>query len=235
MSKLSRMIREIEGEVALTRNFLGKEALDPRVMDAMRKIPRDRFVPSGCESYAYDNGPVPIGYGQTISQPYMVALMTDLLNPEPDDIVLEVGTGSCYQAAVLSQLVKQVYTVEIIPELAEQAKERLQRLHYANVEVRTGDGYHGWPEHAPYDGIVVTAAAPYFPEPLLEQLKAGARMVIPIGLPYRHQELMVVEKDEHGWITTRDILGVAFVPLTSEHARSKSTYTKPTDSNGERS
>lgn len=210
------MVREIEEEVTLTRHLTGKDAMNPRVLDAMRKVPRDRFVPLESKAYAYENGPVPIGYGQTISQPYMVALMTDLLDPKPNDIVLEIGTGSCYQAAVLSLLVKQVYTVEIILGLAEQAKERLRRFGYANVEARAGDGYHGWPEHAPYDGIIVTAAAPYPPEPLLAQLKAGGRMVIPVGLPYRDQELMFVEKDGQGHIETRSILEVAFVPLTGD-------------------
>lgn len=216
MTRLSRMMREIEEEVTLTRHLIGKDTLNPRVLDAMRKVPRDRFVPSESKAYAYENGPVPIGYGQTISQPYIVALMTDLLDPESDDIVLEIGTGSCYQAAVLSLLVKRVYTVEIIAELAEQARERLMRLCYANVEVRAGDGYHGWPEHAPYDGIIVTAAAPYLPKALLDQLRPGGRMVIPIGLPYRHQELMLVEKDKQGQIETRSILDVAFVPLTGD-------------------
>ncbi|MGX2039538.1 protein-L-isoaspartate(D-aspartate) O-methyltransferase [Methylocaldum sp. MU1018] len=228
MTKLSQMVREIEREVTLTRYLIGKDRLNPRVLDAMRKVPRDRFVPSESKVYAYANEPVPIGYGQTISQPYMVALMTDLIDPEPDDIVLEIGTGSCYQAAVLSRLVKRVYTMEIIPELAEQAKERLRRLGYANVEACAGDGYHGWPEHAPYDGIIVTAAAPYLPEPLLAQLKAGGRMVIPIGLPYCHQELMLVKKDEQERLETRSILDVAFVPLT-RHMRAE-----PTDSDGER-
>lgn len=208
------MIRDIEEEVALTRHYIGKDALDSRVMQAMRKVPREQFVPAESKAYAYVNGPVPIGYGQTISQPYIVALMTDLLNPEPDDVILEVGTGSGYQAAVLSLLVKQVYTLEVIPELGEQAAERLKHLGYDNVEVRVGDGYFGWPEHAPYDGIIVTAAAPYIPEPLIEQLKEGGRLVIPVGQPFSHQELMTVDKKAQGEIDTQSILGVAFVPLT---------------------
>lgn len=237
MTNLSRMMREIEEEVTLTRHLIGKDALNPKVLDAMRKIPRDRFVPSESKAYAYENGPLPIGYGQTISQPYIVALMTDLLDPESDDVVLEIGTGSCYQAAVLSLLVKRVYTVEIIPELAEQAKERLARLGYRNVEVRAGDGYYGWHEHAPYDGIIVTAAAPYVPEPLLAQLKPGGRMVIPVGLPYHHQELMLVVKDERGQIETRSVLDVAFVPLTGgtmiEPEHKPVTPADRTNSNGE--
>jgi protein-L-isoaspartate(D-aspartate) O-methyltransferase len=238
-SKLSRMVHEIEEEVTLTRHLIGKDTLNPRVLDAMRKVPRDRFVPLESKAYAYENGPLPIGYGQTISQPYMVALMTDLLAPKPDGIVLEIGTGSCYQAAVLSLLVRRVYTVEIIPELAEQAKDRLMRLGYTNVEIRAGDGYYGWPDHAPYDGIIVTAAAPYLPRPLLAQLKAGGRMVIPIGLPYRDQEPMLVEKDEQGHIETRGILEVAFVPLTGdtmiELEREFDARAEHTDSDGERS
>jgi protein-L-isoaspartate(D-aspartate) O-methyltransferase len=210
------MMRDIEAEVALTRHLIGKTALDQRVMKAMRKVPRDRFVPADRVAHAFDNGPLPIGHGQTISQPYIVALMTDLLNPEADDVVLEIGAGSGYQAAILSRLVKRVYTVEIIPTLGEQAAERLRKLGYDNVEVRVGDGYFGWPEHAPYDGILVTAAAPYIPEPLIEQLKPGGRLVIPVGLPFHYQELMTVDKDEQGEIETTSILGVAFVPLTGE-------------------
>lgn len=216
MSNMTRMIRDIESEVAFTQNYIGKTALDARVMDAMHRVPRDRFIPSDRVAYAYENGPVPIGCGQTISQPYIVALMTDLLRTKPDDTILEIGTGSCYQAAVLSLLVRQVYTVEIIPELGEPAATRLKRLGYGNVEVRVGDGYYGWPEHAPYDGIIVTAAAPYFPQPLIEQLKPGGRMVIPIGLPYCDQDLMIVEKDGQGQIEARSILPVAFVPLTGD-------------------
>lgn len=237
MSKLSRMIRDIETEVALTRHLIGKDALDPRVMEAMRKVPRDRFVPLALEASAFDNGPLPIGCGQTISQPYIVALMTDLLRPEPDDIILEIGTGSCYQAAVLSQLVKRIYTVEIIPELGAAAARRSKQLGYGNVEFRIGDGGYGWPEHAPYDGIIVTAAAPRFPEPLLEQLKAGGRLVIPIGLPYHYQELMVVEKDEQGRCTARSVLGVAFVPLVdggkAAPRRLSAQAIEPPDADGE--
>lgn len=216
MSNLTRMIRDIEAEVALTQDYIGKATLDARVMDAMAQVPRDRFLPADSVAYAFENGPVPIGYGQTISQPYIVALMTDLLGTKPDDIVLEIGTGSCYQAAVLSLLVKQVYTVEIIPELGESAALRLRQLGYGNVEIRVGDGYYGWPEHAPYDGIIVTAAAPYIPQPLIAQLKPGGRLVIPIGQPYCHQELMLVEKDGQGDIEIRNVLPVAFVPLTGD-------------------
>jgi protein-L-isoaspartate(D-aspartate) O-methyltransferase len=217
MKPVKRMMQEIEREVEYTASMIGKRALDPRVMEAMKEVRRHEFVPVETQAYAYENGPLPIGHGQTISQPYIVALMTDLLNPEPEHVVLEVGTGSGYQAAILSLLVKQVYSTEIVEPLATAARERLQRLGYGNVEIRVADGYHGLVEHAPFDGIVVTAAAPAIPEPLVEQLKPGGRMVIPVGLPYYHQELMLVEKSEDNEVQTKDILGVAFVPLTGEH------------------
>lgn len=220
MDNLSRMVEDIEEVVRETRHFIGKNALDPRVMAAMARIPREEFVPPDAKHAAFYNGPLSIGHGQTISQPYIVALMTDLLEPQADDAILEIGTGSCYQAAVLSLLVKQVYTVEIIAALAEEAESRLRRLGYANIATRTGDGYYGWPEHAPYDGIIVTAAAPYIPEPLVAQLKPGGRLVIPIGAPYADQELLVVEKDEAGNIATRSVLAVAFVPLTGDYGAS---------------
>ena len=217
MKPVKRMMQDIEREVELTRSLIGKHALDPRVMEAMKKVRRHEFVPTEAQVYAYANGPLPIGHGQTISQPYIVALMTDLLNPEPEHVVLEVGTGSGYQAAILSLLVKQGYSTEIVEPLATAARERLQRLGYANVDIRAVDGYHGWVEHAPFDGIVVTAAAPAIPEPLVEQLKPGGRLVIPVGLPYSYQELMLVEKSEDNEVHTQDILGVAFVPLTGDH------------------
>jgi protein-L-isoaspartate(D-aspartate) O-methyltransferase len=211
------MLREIETEVHYTRDLIGKDALDPRVMQAMRDVPRPEFVPEDSKGLAYYNGPLAIGYGQTISQPYIVALMTDLLDPQPDDVMLEVGTGSGYQAAVLSKVVRHVYSVEIVHELATEAAMRLQRLGYGNVTVKHADGYHGWIEHAPYDGIIVTAAAPSIPQPLVDQLKRGARLVIPVGQPYLHQELLVVEKGLDDAISTRTVLGVAFVPLTGAH------------------
>lgn len=216
MTQLSRLLRAIEAEVVLTRECIGKEQLRPKVMDAMATVPRDEFVPAESRAYAFDNGPLPIGRGQTISQPYIVALMTDLLEPEPGDTILEIGTGSGYQAAVLSLLARQVYSAEIIPELAVEAGERLSRLGYHNIAVRHADGYYGWLEHAPYDGIIVTAAAPCIPEPLIEQLKPGANLVIPVGLPYAHQELMVVQKAPGGELNTRIVLGVSFVPLTGD-------------------
>ena len=214
---IQRMLNEIEMEVHLTRHLIGKNSFDDRVMAAMKQVPRHEFLPADLRYCAYDNGPAPIGSGQTISQPYIVALMSDLLNTKPADIILEVGTGSGYQAAILSQLVQQVYSVEIIEQLAMQARKRLGELGYNNVEVRNADGYFGWPEYAPYDGVIVTAAAPHIPQPLIDQLRTGARLVIPVGLPYRYQELMVVEKKANGEIETRKVLGVGFVPLTGEH------------------
>ena len=210
----SDMLRDIEREVAYTRHEIGRDAFAPRVMAAMAAVPREQFVPESGRHLAFANGPLAIGHGQTISQPYIVALMTDLLAPRPQDSILEIGTGSGYQAAVLAQLARQVYSVEIIAALATAAGQRLARLGYANVSVRQADGFHGWPEHAPYDGIVVTAAAPQVPPPLVEQLKPGARLVIPVGMPGGVQELKVVEKHADGSITSRNILLVAFVPLT---------------------
>jgi protein-L-isoaspartate(D-aspartate) O-methyltransferase len=188
--------------------------MSPRVRAAMAKVLRHAFVPVDEVRLAYANIPLPIGLGQTISQPYIVAIMTDLLDVEPDDVVLEVGAGSGYQAAVLAELAARVYTIEIVEELAERARERLERLGYDNVEVRVGDGYDGWAEHAPYDAIIVTAAAPVVPPPLLEQLKPGGRMVIPLGEAWAAQDLVRVEKDADAQVRERSLLPVAFVPLT---------------------
>jgi len=212
-----KMLDDIAAEVRYTRTMIGRDALDSRVMAAMADVPRHKFVPDREQLYAYANGPLPIGHGQTISQPYIVALMTDLLECGPDDRVLEVGTGSGYQAAVLSRVVARVYSVEIIADLARQAAERLACLGYANVETLHADGYAGWPENAPYDGILVTAAAPSVPPPLIEQLGEGARLVIPVGPQFGHQELIVVEKRSDGSLAKTDVLGVAFVPLTRGH------------------
>ncbi|HOI96027.1 MAG TPA: protein-L-isoaspartate(D-aspartate) O-methyltransferase [Syntrophobacter fumaroxidans] len=213
----AKMVREIEDDARRTSERIGKTALDPRVMEIMARVPRHEFVPAAERTYAYENRPLPIGYGQTISQPYIVAVMTDLLEVGSESTVLEVGTGSGYQAAILAEYVRSVYSIEIIEELAESAAERLKRLGYDNVRVRTGDGYHGWKEHAPFDGIVVTAAAGHIPPPLLDQLKPGGRMIIPVGGPFFVQQLMLVEKDEQGKTRTRQILPVAFVPLTGGH------------------
>jgi len=210
------MLDDIEREVQYTRKMIGKNAFDPRVMAVMSKTPRHEFVPKSYLDAAFDNGPLPIGHGQTISQPYIVALMTDMLELEADDIVLEIGTGSGYQTAILSQLCKKVYTIEYIPALADAARARLQNLGYDNIESITGNGYDGWPEHAPYDAIIVTAAASHIPKPLIDQLKPGGRLVIPVGRPHLYQELMLVEKDDEGELNIRDVLGVAFVPLQGE-------------------
>lgn len=199
------------------RDIAARGVRDPRVLAAMRAVPRERFVPEARRDEACADHPLPIGAGQTISQPYIVALMTDLLDPQPDDAVLEVGTGSGYQAAVLAELVRRVTTIEIIPALGESARERLARLGVSNVEVIVGDGYYGWKRGAPFDGIVVTAAASRIPPPLIEQLKPGGRMVIPVGGAFLTQQLMLVEKDAAGKITTRQLLPVRFVPLTGRH------------------
>ena len=210
------MLDDIEAEVRYTRRMIGKDALDARVMRAMAEVPRNEFVPKSYLAAAFDNGPLPIGHGQTISQPYIVALMTDLLELEADDTVLEIGTGSGYQTAILAQLCRQVYTVEYIPALADMARARFDRLGYTNIESMSGNGYNGWPEHAPYDGIIVTAAASHIPKPLVEQLKPDSRMVIPLGRPHFYQELTLVTKGEDGEVNIKDVLGVAFVPLQGE-------------------
>ncbi len=211
------MVEEIEADVKYTSLYIGKLSLDERVMQAMGKVPRHRFVPKRLRAYAYDNRPLPIGHGQTISQPYIVALMTDLLQVDTDDIALEIGTGSGYQAAILAKLVKHVYTIEIIQPLGEAASERLQHIGYDNITTRIGDGYYGWEAHAPFDVIIVTAAAGSIPPPLIKQLKPGGRMAIPVGGVYATQQLILVEKDMQGKITTKQVLPVRFVPLTGKH------------------
>ncbi len=213
------MLRTIEEECRYTQGLTGKARLSARVMVAMGKVAREEFVPKALRPNAYDNSPLPIGNGQTISQPFIVGLMTDLLDPEPDDVILEIGAGSGYQAAILAELVKEVHTVEIIPTLARAAMSRLEHLGYANVWVEEGDGYHGLPDHAPYDGIIVTAAAPHIPPPLVAQLKPGANLVIPLGRPHAPQELMVITKDERGHLHEQMVLAVSFVPLTGECQR----------------
>lgn len=213
MNDMDRMLRDIQREVELTSHFIGKDALDSRVMEAMKHVPRHEFLPQDLRYQAYDNGPVPIGLGQTISQPYIVALMTDLIDSKPSDEILEIGTGSGYQAAVLSQLVSHVYSVEILERLAKEAGKRLENLGYANVTVRNDNGYYGWAEHAPFDGIIVTAAAPHVPQSLIDQLRIGAKLVIPLGTPYGYQELVLMEKTARHEMQSKTILGVRFVPL----------------------
>ncbi|MCK9389412.1 MAG: protein-L-isoaspartate(D-aspartate) O-methyltransferase [Sulfuritalea sp.] len=208
------LLDEIREEVRDTRQLTGRSVLDDRVMDALREVPRHDFVPDELRYSAYANHPLPIGHGQTISQPYIVALMSDLIRPRPDQVVLEIGTGSGYQAAILSKLVKQVYSMEIVEQLAIEAKERLRRLGYDNVEVRVGDGWLGWPQHAPYDAILVAAAATGIPPALIEQLRPGGILVIPIGAQHAAQDLVVVSKSGSGRIEETSVLPVAFVPLT---------------------
>jgi protein-L-isoaspartate(D-aspartate) O-methyltransferase len=205
----------VETQIAAPRASGAERVKDSSVLDSMRKTPRDRFVPAELVPYAYDDRPLPIGYGQTISQPYIVAKMTELLEPKGEHRVLEIGSGSGYQAAVLSPLVAQVYTIEIIEPLGAAARQRLAALGYKNVEVRVGDGYFGWPEKAPFDGIVVTAATDHIPPPLIEQLKPGGRMVLPVGNPFQTQTLMLVTKGSKGPhdLQVKSLMPVAFVPL----------------------
>ena len=210
----SAMLEEIQADVRETSAYIDRDSLTDPVMQAMGRVPRHEFVPDEMKPHAYENRPLPIGYGQTISQPYIVALMTELLRPQAGFKVLEIGTGSGYQAAVLAELTGQVYSIEIIEELGEQATERFKRLGIENVETRIADGYYGWPEQAPFDGILVTAAADHVPPPLIRQLKPGGRMVIPVGGRFQIQQLVLVEKNAEGKITTRQILPVSFVPLT---------------------
>jgi len=211
------LMRVIEQNVRETSVYLDRETLDPRVMKALTEIPRHQFVPDSQRRYAYKNRPLPIGHGQTISQPYIVAIMTDLLKLTDEDRVLEVGTGSGYQAAVLAELAKEVYSIEIIEPLGKRARDLLKKLGYDNIETRIGDGYYGWEAHAPFDAIIVTAAADHIPPPLIAQLKPGGRMMIPVGSGFMTQQLVVVEKDSNNNVTTRLILPVRFVPLTGAH------------------
>jgi len=208
---------DLVDEVRVYAGYAGDDPLSRAVLGVVGRVERHRFVPPGQVRYAYENRPLPIGHGQTISQPYIVALMTDLLEPGEDDVVLEVGTGSGYQAAVLAELVDHVYSIEIIEALATSARERLQRLGYDNVTTKLGDGYYGWEAHAPFDSIIVTAAASHVPPPLIEQLKPGGKMVIPVGGRFMTQLLLLLEKGDDGEIVTRQIGAVRFVPLTGEH------------------
>ena len=216
VSARAAMVDEIHFYATLARDA-GEEALDEDVMQSMGTVKRHEFVPSEEKPFAYENRPLPIGHGQTISQPYIVALMTDLIEPGGDDVVLEIGTGSGYQAAILAKLVNHVYTIEIIEPLADRAKSDLARLGYKNVTTKLGDGYYGWEEHAPFDAIVVTAAASHVPPPLVQQLRPGGRMIIPVGGRFMTQQLLLLEKTEDDKIITRQIAAVRFVPLTGEH------------------
>lgn len=212
-----QMIRLIEADVRSTSDYLKQSSLDTRVLEAMARVPRHEFVPPHVVDLAYHNRPLPIGHGQTISQPYIVAIMTALLDIEPGQRVLEIGTGSGYQAAVLAEFGAQVWTIEIIQALGVQAKARLQRLGYNTIEVRLGDGYYGWPGEAPFDAILVTAAASHIPPPLLQQLKPGAKMIIPVGGQFSTQHLVLITRSDNDEFITRQVLPVRFVPLTRDH------------------
>jgi protein-L-isoaspartate(D-aspartate) O-methyltransferase len=211
-----KMVEEIR-EMATEAGGFAATPVSEKVLSIMSKIPRHRFVPEGEIYSAYYNNPLPIGHGQTISQPYIVALMTDLLAPGKQHAVLEIGTGSGYQAAVLSGMAGKVYSIEIVEPLAAAAAKVLHDLRYDNVEVRAGDGSQGWPEHAPYDGIIVTAAAEHVPQPLLDQLKPGGRLVIPVGGQFNIQQLLLITKDIDGNFHRKNIEAVRFVPLTGKY------------------
>jgi protein-L-isoaspartate(D-aspartate) O-methyltransferase len=212
----AELVREIELAVRATRRSIGKSELDRRVMGAIAAVPRHEFVPAAFRDLAYHNRPLPIGEGQTISQPYIVALMTDLARVDEGSVVLEVGTGSGYQAAVLAEIAEHVYTIEIVEGLGRRAAETLERLGYDNVTVRIGDGYRGWPEQAPFDAIVVTAAPEEIPEPLIDQLARGGRLVVPVGAQGGAQSLQLLEKDDAGDVRIVDVLPVSFVPFTRD-------------------
>lgn len=216
------MLDQIESEMRYAATYIGKDTLDERVMTAMAEVPREKFVPAELQPFAYDNGPLSIGYGQTISQPFIVALMTDFLQLTPDSIVLEIGTGSGYQTAILSTLAKKVYTIERIPELSEAAAKRLKEQGYDKIETRSLNGHMGWEEKGPFDAIIVTAAASHIPPALVAQLKPGGRMVIPVGPAYGHQELILVVKEPDGTTRTQSLLDVAFVPLVKNNAENES-------------
>lgn len=215
----SRMLEDIAQLTRDTRLETGRATLSERTMAAMRKVPRHRFVLPGEEGHAYDNRPLPIGHGQTISQPFIVALMTDLMDVQPSDKVLEIGTGCGYQAAVLAELAREVYTIEIVEPLGREASRRLQTLGYRNVVTKIGDGYQGWAEHAPFDAIMVTAAASEVPPALIEQLKPGGKLVIPVGSQWGGQTLLSIEKQADGKTTRREVLAVRFVPLVRDRAQ----------------
>ena len=211
----AELVAEVESYARMAWDT-DKNTLSDSVMKSLSTVERHEFVPQSQKRYAYEDRPLPIGHGQTISQPYIVALMTDLISPEDSDVVLEIGTGSGYQAAILAELVEHVYTIEIIEPLFNSATTRLDRLGYDNVTTRLGDGYFGWEQYGPFDAIVVTAAASHVPPPLIQQLKPGARMVIPVGGRFMTQQLLLIEKTEQGDIITKQIAAVRFVPLTGE-------------------
>jgi len=215
-SARAEMVAEVQYYATLASDA-EDAGFDEGVIHSLATVERHEFVPPGQRQHAYENRPLPIGHGQTISQPYIVALMTELAELEPNDVVLEIGTGSGYQAAILAQLVEHVYSIEIIDALASEAQARLARLGYNNVTTKLADGYYGWEEHTPFDAIIVTAAASHVPPPLIQQLRRGGRMVIPVGGRFMVQQLLLIEKTEDDEIVTRQIAAVRFVPLTGEH------------------
>jgi protein-L-isoaspartate(D-aspartate) O-methyltransferase len=217
LEQRKRMVEEIADDARRLVRHIDKDSVSDDVMRAMATVPRHLFVPPENRAQAYENRPLPIGYGQTISQPYIVALMTDLLQPRTDHKVLEIGTGSGYQAAILSKLVKQVYSIEIIDQLGQRAKRTLDEHGFDNVSTLLADGYDGWPEHAPFDSIIVTAGISHIPPPLIRQLKNGGTMVIPVGTRFQTQQLTLVRKDHNGAVSTKQILPVIFVPFTGGH------------------
>ena len=212
----TQMVTTIQELARQTAGTIESYPIDPEVLQAMRVVPRHEFVPEDLRSFAYENRPLPIGNGQTISQPFIVAVMTDLLNPDSNDKILEIGTGSGYQAAVLASLVDEVFTIEIVPELGERARETLELQGFTNVQTRIGDGYRGWPEEAPFDAIIVTAGVDHIPQPLVDQLKAGGRMIIPVGSNSAVEQLTLIEKQVDGSISSRQLMPVRFVPFTRE-------------------
>jgi protein-L-isoaspartate(D-aspartate) O-methyltransferase len=213
MEKIDKLIAQIEAEARATAGWTGRATFSPRVLEALRATDRTAFMPASAAARAYVNAPYPIGHGQTISQPYIVALMTDLLDLTPEARALEIGTGSGYQAAVLAQLAREVFSIETIPALSHQAEQALAAAGLGNVVLRVGDGAAGWPEAAPFDAIIVTAAAAAVPAALIDQLGRPGRMVVPVGPPDGEQELRLIERDAAGAVRERSVLGVRFVPL----------------------
>lgn len=218
------MIRVICEHMRETSQETGRSTLSPRVLDALRKVPREEFVPAAAAGRAYQDSPLPIGFGQTISQPFIVALMTELLDVQPQHRVLEIGSGSGYQAALLGELAAEVYGIDIVPELVQRARAVLSRLGYRNITLKCGDGWHGWPEHAPFDGIIVTAAGSDVPEPLLAQLRIGGRLVLPVENSIGWQSLDVIERTGEDTFHTQRTIGVRFVPLTGDHQSPNDLY-----------
>lgn len=210
--------RQAERDRMVAEQLIRRGIANPAVLEAMRRVPRHRFVPEEAQAEAYSDGPLAIGYGQTISQPYIVALMTELLELTPSETVLEIGTGSGYQTAILSQLARQVYTIEIVPELAERARAIFEELGYRNIQTKVGDGSAGWPEHAPFDAIIVTAAPEHIPSALLDQLALGGRLVAPLGRMTVSQRLVRLRRTPNG-IEREELIPVSFVPMTGQVER----------------